>query len=490
MKQRFLALVSAVGLSVSLLAGCTTVNGVDLEKVMQNAMNVSSYEGTHQLTFELEAGSKPEGRPDVSVLNGAKLVVSEVKQEDKTKSSMKGELQYSGKVVPFQAYQAGTESALVLEGSSTPVILGGTPKAGGGNKGGAAADLGLGFDVSKLNWQELLTKYGPSLLKYMPNPKGLTVTDQKVTINGQALDTKLVHAELTGEELGELVKEGILGFLADTENGDKLIGQIVDDVLGDKSSDLVKNFAIVYVKQFLRELADDLNTVEAIGQYLNKSNALKLDLYVDKDQQVRRYGYDLQLAGLNLWDGAVTGLKVKGVSDRWNIGGAVKADTVDTSKAIDLAKPSGMAQYIKTLDKKSAAYELLMKDLKITRKHLVLPSAKGVEPGASDTPYVDAVEEVTMVPVRFVTENLDATVEWIESDPPQVKVTDIVSGKTLLFTIGSKTVVIDGVAKELVRGKAELTGDYTFVPVRIIAEEFGATVKWDDETWVVSITRN
>lgn len=483
MKQRFLAAVGAVGLSVSLLAGCTSVNGVDLEKVMNNAMNVTSYEGSHQLSFRLETAAVSDGRPDYSVLDGGKLVITEVKQEDKTKSSMKGELQYGSQTVPFQSYQSGGETALVLEGSKVPLIMGGAPGGEKKEPEGAA----FGFNLANLNWQELLVDYGPSLLKYMPVPEGLTVTEEKVTVNGQALDTKRIHTELTGEQLGGILQEGIMGLLADTEGSDQLIGEIVGDVLGENGSDLAKNLGVIFVKQYLREMADDLSKMGAFAEYLNKSNTLKLDLYVDKDQQVRRYAYDLKLGGLKLYDGALTGLQMTGVSDRWNIGGAVKADTADTSEALSASKPGGMARYIKGLDKSSAAYQLLVKDLKVTRKHLVLPSVKGVEPGAADTPYID--NEVTLVPVRFVTENLDAEVEWIESDPPQVKVTDIISGKTLLFTIGSKTVQINGVEREM-PGRAVLTGNYTFVPVRIIAEEFGAKVNWNEDTWVVSIVRN
>ncbi|WP_438446469.1 copper amine oxidase N-terminal domain-containing protein [Gorillibacterium sp. sgz5001074] len=485
MKQRILALLGTTVLVLSLLAGCTTVGGVDLEKVMQNAMNASSYEGSHQVSFELELGAQGEGKPDLSAIRTGKLVVSQVKQESKTKSSMAGELQYGASKVPFQAYQSGEELAVVLQGSAVPLLMGDAKNmAGGKKKEGPAA--GFGFDLSSLNWQELLEKHGPSLLKYMPNPEGLTVTDEKVTVNGQALDAKVIHVSLTGEQLGQIIRKGIMNLLADTENGDKLIEQIVVGVVGDSP---MKGLGVALVKQVLRELADDLSGFGPMAPYLNKSNVMKLDLYVDKDLQVRRYAYDLQLSGLKLYDGAVTGLKVKGTSDLWNIGGAIKADSVDTSKALDLSKPSSMARYIKGLDKDSAAYQLLVKELKATRKHLVLPSAKGVEPGASDTPYVDQAEEVTMVPVRFVTENLDAEVKWIEATQ-QVQVTDILSGKTLLFTIGSKTVLVDGKPIELERGKAVLTGDYTFVPVRIIAEQFGAEVRWDDANWVVSIIRN
>lgn len=482
MKQRFLALICAVSLVLSLLAGCQTVGGVDLEKVMQNTLNTVSYEGSGSLAWELETGAQEEGLPDMTALKKGEVSVTGVKQQDKEHRSMAGELRYGSASIPFQAYTAGDETVIQLKGADRPLLIGGKKQQSGGG-----AQSAMPIDLSNLDWTELLTKNGPSLVKYMPNPKSLTVKDAKATINGQELSLKQIHAELTGKELAELLQTGIRNLLADPEQ-DVLIKEIVGQVLGDNGTDLVKGFAVVFVKQYLREIADDVTKMGEFAAYLNDSNSFKLDLYADSDSQVRRIAYELKLGGLKEF-GSVTGIKVTGTADRWNINQTVKADAIDAKGAADLTVPGQKARFIKGLEKNSEAYKLFVDDLKLTRKKLVLPPMQDGIPGETVRPYIDPVEEVTLVPVRFVTENLDAEVEWL-ADTRQVKVTDILSGKTLLFTIDSKTVLVDGKAVELEAGKAVLTAGSTYVPVRFIAEQFDAKVGWEPSTRVVSIIRN
>jgi hypothetical protein len=93
-----------------------------------------------------------------------------------------------------------------------------------------------------------------------------------------------------------------------------------------------------------------------------------------------------------------------------------------------------------------------------------------------------------MVPVRLVTEQLDAQVGW-NPDTYEVTVTDIWSGKKIVFKIGSTSVLVDGTEQTL-DASAVLGGDTTYVPVRIIAETFGAEVLWNPDTYVVTIVRN
>lgn len=480
MKQRILALCCAFSLLLSLLAGCTAADGVELDKVMQNVFGVPSYEGSRTVSYEFTADKPSEGKPDYTAIAKGQLLM-QIKQEDKDHTSMTGELRSGSAVIPFKAYKSGSKLAFTAEGSAVPLLAEGS---------GSLVHAGAGampVDLSNVDWQRLITANMSSLLKYMPNPKTLTVTDTKVTINGEALDLKRIHTELTGAELAEALRTGINNLLADTQQGDALIKGIVDDVIGSEQPELIKSFAVAFVKQYLQELADHIGQ-GTLAAYLNDTNSLKLDLYADKDSQVRRIAYDLQLSGLKLAEG-VTGLKVSETADRWNLNGSVKAEAIDTTGAISIVSPGAMARYIKTLDPASAAYQLLVKDLKVTRKHLVLPSGKNSAPGQADRPYIDPEEGVTLVPVRYVTENLDADVQWL-ADTQQVKVTDIISGKTLLFTIGSKTVLVNGKPVELESGKAVLTGGYTFVPLRFIAEQFGAKVEWNDETWVATIIRN
>ncbi len=97
----------------------------------------------------------------------------------------------------------------------------------------------------------------------------------------------------------------------------------------------------------------------------------------------------------------------------------------------------------------------------------------------------------TMLPARFVAENLGAKVEW---DGEKELVT--ITGKnlktdenvTILITIGSATVKVNG--KEIkLDSPAFIENDRTYTPIRFISEELGASVEWVEKDQKVIITK-
>ena len=84
----------------------------------------------------------------------------------------------------------------------------------------------------------------------------------------------------------------------------------------------------------------------------------------------------------------------------------------------------------------------------------------------------------TLVPIRIVTETLGGKVDW---NGVTKEVTLHIDGKEIKMTIG-KTLEKYGVAPVIIDGR-------TFVPVRFVADELGATVAWDDATKTVTITK-
>lgn len=97
----------------------------------------------------------------------------------------------------------------------------------------------------------------------------------------------------------------------------------------------------------------------------------------------------------------------------------------------------------------------------------------------------------TMLPARFVAENLGAKVEW---DGEKQRVT--ITGKnlktdenvTILITIGSATVKVNG--KEIkLDSPAFIENDRTYTPIRFISENLGASVEWVEKEQKVIITK-
>lgn len=89
----------------------------------------------------------------------------------------------------------------------------------------------------------------------------------------------------------------------------------------------------------------------------------------------------------------------------------------------------------------------------------------------------------TVVPIATIVGALGGTADFQGTER---KVTVKVDGKTILFTIDSARVTVDGKVKQL-DTPAVIIKDRTMIPVRFLAEELGYTVRWDSTARTVYI---
>jgi hypothetical protein len=110
--------------------------------------------------------------------------------------------------------------------------------------------------------------------------------------------------------------------------------------------------------------------------------------------------------------------------------------------------------------------------------------------------FVDGKEEIlssppkiinnrTMVPLRFIGTAFGALFNY---DQPTKTITITFEGKTIILPINSKTATVDGISVA-VDPPAQLVGGSTMVPLRFIADIFGATTAYDPQTRTVTVTR-
>ena len=97
----------------------------------------------------------------------------------------------------------------------------------------------------------------------------------------------------------------------------------------------------------------------------------------------------------------------------------------------------------------------------------------------------------TMLPARFVAENLGATVSWNEE-----KQLVSINGKNendenvlILITIGAEYAEVNGENIKL-DAPAFIENDRTYTPIRFVSERLGAKVDWNENEQKVIITRN
>lgn len=89
------------------------------------------------------------------------------------------------------------------------------------------------------------------------------------------------------------------------------------------------------------------------------------------------------------------------------------------------------------------------------------------------------------LPVRFVAENLGASVSW-DDETKTITVTkdDII----IIFTIDAKNAIINGESIVL-DYPAFIENDRTYTPIRFIAENLGSTVDWNPNNKIITITQ-
>ena len=91
----------------------------------------------------------------------------------------------------------------------------------------------------------------------------------------------------------------------------------------------------------------------------------------------------------------------------------------------------------------------------------------------------------TMLPARFVAENLGAYVSW---DGEARVVTIWGEHVEIKLTIDSAIATVNGV-EEMLDSPAFIENDRTYTPVRFIAEKLGSTVQWDAATQTVIMSK-
>ncbi|NLD49412.1 MAG: copper amine oxidase N-terminal domain-containing protein [Clostridiaceae bacterium] len=104
------------------------------------------------------------------------------------------------------------------------------------------------------------------------------------------------------------------------------------------------------------------------------------------------------------------------------------------------------------------------------------------EGGASAVPEIKYGR--TFVPIRFIVENMGGDIEW---DEQLRQITIKNKGKTIVMNIGEKSILEDGLKKEI-DAAPEIINGRTIVPIRFVAESMGLAVEWCEDKELVLIS--
>jgi hypothetical protein len=503
------------------LAGCQSVSGLDLNKVIQNGASIKSSQGTQTLTLELipNTNVKPstEEQQILDLFSNVKLKVTDMKQQDITHVSIKGAFEYSKGQIPYQLTVSEQDYTFFIEGAKKPIVIHNSP----------ANMMEIKETLSKEMQEQLKQLYTksaeftPSFISYLggnlPNPKNISISDAKVSIHNEGLNLKKIHAEINGTELMDLFKGFATNLLADEKGMKDMLGQIydlfapflqqmlkerkdqgnpMDDMIAPylNNKTLAVEFVFTTIQTQLKKVLKDYDTYvqsiknnERADVIFSEKHYVKADIYVDSNLLPRKSAFEWMISAPDNNTDAIQAVKVTSTSENWDLNKPVTADVIDISKGIfELESLNKPAKVLAGLDDKSQIYQLLKNDLHLTKKEITMIMDENDSYDTSSKPYNR--QGTVMVPVRFVVEQLDADVAWDQATQ-QVTITDPISGAVIKLNIGSKQASVNGAIKPL-ETEAELTNGSTFVPVRFISESMGAKVNWDQELQMVTITRD
>lgn len=93
------------------------------------------------------------------------------------------------------------------------------------------------------------------------------------------------------------------------------------------------------------------------------------------------------------------------------------------------------------------------------------------------------IDDRTLLPLRSVIESLGGSIAWNEADS---SVTVNQNGNTVIFTIGSNNVNVNGQTRTI-DSAPEIINDRTMLPIRAAAETLGMRVEWSEPTRTITV---
>ncbi|WP_339284798.1 copper amine oxidase N-terminal domain-containing protein [Paenibacillus sp. FSL R5-0486] len=490
------------------LTGCQAVGGIDVGKAMANGASIKSGESRQSMNINIEPAKEFATEKDlemIELINSISLDIDQAKMKDAKTASIKGTLSMEGTKLPFHLSMNESQLVIDLDGAQKPLYM-------SLDTFQDAQALPM-VDTKALEKQleELSPKLFSFVLKHLSNPKNISVTPVQESVNGEALSLSKLHLEVSGEEMLAMVKPFLTSISKDEQGLKDLIGDLYDvfypvleavnevegggdDTLNSivpesKDEAVASLYAIIKVGldsmlvNYDQELNNLLNETPEFKTVFGTETKLKLDFYLDSKLDIRKQNFELKVALPASEDLPVKSVTVSGDSEQWNIGGTVAVDEVDVSGGVmDLMKDDiTPGQMLRNFDSNSLAYQLLKDEAGITSKSVVL---------FPDDEYAGAitVKNTTFVPLRYVSEELDAEVKWTKGSN-QIVVIDDITGDEIVLTVGSKKATVAGKEVTMVESAYVGKDGKTYVPLRFMAESLGATVDKEQETGWIYIDR-
>lgn len=484
------------------------MGGVDVGKAMANGASIKSGESRQSMNINIEPATDLATEKDlemIELINSISLDIDQAKMKDAKTASIKGTFSMEGTKLPFHLSMNESQLVIDLDGAQKPLYISLDTFQD------AQALPMVDMKALEKQLEEISPKLFSFVLKHLSNPKNISVTPVQESVNGEALSLSKLHLEVSGEEMLAMVKPFLTSISKDEQGLKELIGDLYDvfypvleavnEVEGggdetlnsivpeSKDEAVASLYAMIKVGldgmlvNYDQELNNLLNEDPDLKTLFGTETKLKLDFYLDSKLDIRKQNFELKVAIPASDELPLKSVTLSGDSEQWNIGGTVAVDEVDVSGGVmDLMKDDiTPGQMLRNFDSNLLAYQLLKDEAGITSKSVVL---------FPDDEYAGAitVKNTTFVPLRYVSEELDAEVKWTKGSN-RIVVIDDITGDEIVLTVGSKKATVAGKEVTMVESAYVGKDGKTYVPLRFVAESLGATVDKEQETGWIYIDR-
>jgi len=517
-KRWLLAVLPAVLL---IAAGCQSIGGVDLSKALMNQLIVDSVQAKMDISLKITPDEATidnmttEEQDMLHALNGMKLILDEVKQENWQKASFKGRLVLIKGEIGFRGALDAMNLTLQVDGIDAPVVL---PLAAQPLTGGEALGLGPLSSVSNntelLQNKELAQSMFSLLVKHLPNPSSIKAESVSETVYGSSSSVQLtkIHTEIKATELLGLFKKLVVGLLKDDTGLKEVIAKVYDvaiapdlakggtedDFLGInelmKDRELGIEFIHATVKQFLILMVSFAEGDDALGKELNEmfsdETGMITDLYFDSSLNLRKTHMAIKLAPsptVEDTDG-ISSIELTMNSEYWNHNQAVKADVIDTSGTtpitldqLDAPSPA----LLERIDPDSTLYKWLKEDLHLMKKTVLFDVSEfDYSPEEQKAVYANGI---IYVPARYFADSLGLAQSW-DAASRSLTLSDAMNGTKLTLTVDADNAVLNGQSVDLATPAFNQNGR-VYVPLRFVVDAFDATIVWDNIWETATVTK-
>ncbi|ANS73889.1 hypothetical protein AWM70_04305 [Paenibacillus yonginensis] len=473
------------------LAGCQPVGGFDVDKMLLGNAEVKSAESNLNLSlhFEPNSSATKEDQECIELINSLSLKLDNVKIQNASKLSATGELDSSKFRIPFKISLNEDALAVQLEGAKEPFYLPLTDEM---------ANTGFsGLNPEKS--QELAKQIQSFVIKHLPNPSVIGVSKVNETIHGEQLSLTKLHAEVSGDELTGLLKTFLEALSNDQEGLKTLIGGLYDNLLpvlkeegltnlqnldsglgnvslDDRDAVIAETFTKLQKALDLVVLSYDETVNQMFKEQpeaaavLSKDTKLTTDIYVDNSYKLRKQDLELKVNLPQSGEVPFKSFSYKVSSEQWNVNETIQADLLNTDNGVDLSGDSVTpGTILRNLDAQSEIYKLFRNELGLTKRLIPI-----------DPEYDDIIvkQNTTMIPLRYLAEDLDATVQVKDGS---IVVTEDLDGGQLIFKPGAATAVVNGNNVSLPQPVFVDAYGRAYAPLRVLAEGLQARVEWDNE---------